>query len=509
MKRLSSAATVALALAAGSALAADLPSYKSPPVPPAPIFTWTGFYGGFNHGFGGGVLDADVLVSSPALGPVATRTSNRASGFFAGGQAGYNYQFANGFVLGLETDLQWSDIRASHQATTGASTLFALGYVDIRNKLNWFGTTRARLGYSFGRLLPYVTGGVAYGEAEASGTRFTGGALFSGSAAETKVGWTAGAGVDYALSDSLFVRAEYLYLQLPSVGGPSIALLPAPFPALTGAFSTGSFGAHVVRTGLNMKFGGLNGLFTGGVLDLLTAAPTLDWSGFYGGVNGGYGGGSVDAVTTFAQPSLIIPGVAAIPGLATTTQTTNRTGGFIAGGQAGYNYQLTRHIVLGVETDGQWSDVKAWHQETTAGVLGLIFTDTKNAMNWFGTTRLRAGWASGDSLLYLSGGVAYGEVGASGTQFSGGLFAGSTSAVKVGWSAGAGAEYALGGNLSLNAEYLYVSLDGVGGPSFGIAPPPFPPFAGAFKTGTFGAHITRAGLNYHFNWGAAPVVAKY
>ena len=501
---------LAIALTEGSVFAADLPSQKSPPVAPAPIFAWTGFYIGFNHGFGGGVLDANLAVGAPPLGLVTTHTANRASGFVAGGQGGYNYQFSNGLVLGLESDFQWSDIKASHQATTQASASIAVGAVDISNSLNWFGTTRLRAGYSFGRLLPYVTGGVAYGEVKASGTRFTGGALFLGSTTDTKVGWTVGGGVDYALSNTLSVRAEYLYLQLPSVGGSAAALLPPPFSPLIGSFSTGPFGAHIVRTGVDMKFGDLNGFLAGNQLDFLTAAPTLDWTGFYVGVNGSYGGGWVDAVTTHAAPPLAIAGAFAFPGLLTSTYTTNRTGGFIAGGQAGYNYRLTEHIVLGVETDGQWSDVKAWHQETTTGLLGLVFTDTKNALTWFGTTRLRAGWASGDALYYLTGGVAYGEVSANGTQLAGGLFTGSASATKVGWAAGAGADYALSKNLSLRAEYLYVSFDGVGGPSVGLVPPPFPSFVGAFSTGTFGTHITRAGLNYHFNWSApAPVYAKY
>ena len=130
-----------------------------------------------------------------------TQTSNRASGFTVGLQAGYDYQFSNNVVLGVETDGQWSEIKASHQATNVATTGVAgFSYADIHNGLEWFGTTRVRLGYAFGRLLPYVTGGVAYGQIEASGTQIAGGSLFYGSARDTKVGWTAGAGLDYALT---------------------------------------------------------------------------------------------------------------------------------------------------------------------------------------------------------------------------------------------------------------------------------------------------------------------
>jgi opacity protein-like surface antigen len=514
-KALSASATLASVFAMHSALAADLPYHKSPPdYAPPPIFTWTGFYVGFNRGFGGGVVDANVSVAGPAFGLfTSTQTSNRASGFTFGGQAGYNYQFANNLVLGLETDLQWSDIKASHQARTVATIGVFNTDADIHNGIDWFGTTRLRAGYSFGRLLPYVTGGVAYGQVEAYGRQVVGG-VFLGSATQTKVGWTVGAGAEYALTDHLSAKAEYLYLQLPGVTGPAFGLLPPPLPPLSGSFSTSSFGAHIVRAGANLKFNGFGDLASvadGGVLALLWAPPTANWTGFYVGVNGGYGGGVVDAVTTFAAPPVVIPPIFAFPGLAMTTRTSNRTAGFVAGGQVGYNYQLSNHVVLGVESDGQWSDVKAWHRATTIGPgANFVFTDTRNGLNWFGTSRLRAGWASGAALAYLTGGVAYGEVSASGTQIAGGLFTGSAAQTKVGWAAGAGAEYALTNNLSLKAEYLYVDFGGVSGPAFGLVPPPFPPFVGAFSTGTFGTHITRAGLNWRFGgFGAAPVAAKY
>jgi outer membrane immunogenic protein len=183
-----SGAALAAFLAVPAASAADLPSRKSPlPYAPEPVFTWTGFHVGVNQGFGGGVLDANVSLAGVGV-LNNTQTTNRASGFFIGGEAGYDYQFSNNVVLGVETDMQWSDLKASHQATSWSSTGAAgSGNANIRNDLNWFGTTRLRLGYSFGRLLPYVTGGVAYGEVAASGEQEVGGALFSASATQTKV----------------------------------------------------------------------------------------------------------------------------------------------------------------------------------------------------------------------------------------------------------------------------------------------------------------------------------
>jgi opacity protein-like surface antigen len=491
-------------IAAASAIpasAADLPARKDPPPAPPAVFSWTGFHIGYNRGFGGSVYEANVGLANPLLGGTATRTFDQGSGWFVGGQIGYDYQFANGVVLGVETDMQWSDIKSSHQATTAASNPLLATYANTRQNLEWFGTTRARLGYSFGRLLPYLTGGVAYGEISASGAQaLAAGLVSSGYVRSTNVGWAAGAGLDIALSGRLSARAEYLYLQLPGVSAPAVGITPPPFPALAGSFSTGLMQAHMVRGGVNYRFGGLGDLMPsteGGIMALLFQKPELDWSGFYVGVNGGYGGGVVDGVTAFGQP-----------GLAFSTYVSNRTGGAIAGGQIGYNRQFANQIVVGLETDAQWSGVRAWHQATTVGVPnGFVFTDTPNAMNWFGTTRARMGYARGASLLYVAGGAAYGEIAASGTQFAGALFTGSGARTQFGWTVGTGTEYSLTRNLSLKAEYLYVSLNGVNGPAVGLG---LAPFTGAFSTGRFATNITRVGLNWRFGDAEnAPAVSKY
>ena len=90
-----SSAALAVFLAVPAASAADLPFRKSPPASaPEPIFTWTGFYVGYNQGFGGGVLDANVNLAGPGV-LNNTQTTNRANGFFVGGEAGYDYQFSN------------------------------------------------------------------------------------------------------------------------------------------------------------------------------------------------------------------------------------------------------------------------------------------------------------------------------------------------------------------------------------------------------------------------------
>lgn len=491
------------ALGAFSAHAADLPPGNGSPLAvPAPVFTWTGFHIGYNRGYGGAVFNANVGLSSPVLGGNVSRTFDQASGWFVGGQIGYDYQFANRVVLGLESDLQWSDIKSSHQAATAASNPLDATYSNTSQNLEWFGTTRARLGYSFGRLLPYVTGGVAYGKTTANGAQLlAGGGIVAGSASSTNVGWAAGAGLDIALSGNLSARAEYLYLQLPGVSGAAVGLTPSPQQGLIGGFSTGSSEAHMIRGGTNYRFTGLNDLMSrmkGGLLAFLFKKADVDWSGFHVGFNGGYGGGVVSGTTVFVQP-----------GLALSTYASNRFGGALAGGQVGYDYQFANQLVIGLETDMQWSGVQAWHQATTAGGLTpnrFIYTDAPNALTWFGTTRARLGYARGSSLLYATGGVAYGELTANDTHIAGALFTGSSARTQAGWTVGTGTEYALTEKLSLKAEYLYTSFNALSGPAVGIGATPF---AGSFTTGRFATQVTRVGFNWRFGGlGAATMLLR-
>ncbi len=214
------AVVVALSLTTlGTASAADLgvrPAAVRAPSVLEPSYIWSGFYFGVHAGIGGD----ETKLSSPLVG-TATATS---SGGFAGGQLGYNWQ-SGLWVWGLETDIAWSDISA--RTTAGG---FATG-VDV----DWFGTTRLRLGYTWWqRVMLYVTGGVAYGET----TTFAG--AFSQST--TKLGYAVGGGVEYAMLPNVSFKTEYLYVDL---GDSTVTPLPVT--------ETTTF--HSMKAGLNWKFG--------------------------------------------------------------------------------------------------------------------------------------------------------------------------------------------------------------------------------------------------------------
>lgn len=193
------AGVVAAALSA-PALAADMPPQaQASPVykaPPPQAFDWRGFYLGLNGGYGLGRSG----WSDPAVGGDSGKFD--VNGGLLGGQIGYNWQMGS-TVLGLESDLDWAKLSGS----TGSGGVCATdGGGTCRTEQSWFGTTRARLGYAFGSFLPYVTGGLAYGDIKAVQPGVT--------SRDTKAGWTAGAGVEYGFTRNWSAKAEYLHIDL-------------------------------------------------------------------------------------------------------------------------------------------------------------------------------------------------------------------------------------------------------------------------------------------------------
>ncbi|MBV9558690.1 MAG: porin family protein [Pseudolabrys sp.] len=203
------------------AQAADLPapSYKAPAYI-SPSFSWSGFYVGLNAGYGFGKSTWDIPPVSPDP-----------KGFLAGVTLGYNLQTGT-WVWGLEGDLDWSNMKGS--VACGAGT--------CETKNSWFGTARGRIGYAgWSNWLPYITAGAAFGDIKATNS-------LVGSATKTKVGWTVGLGVEYALFSNWSVKAEYLYADLgsfdcgASCGGPGVTT------------DNVSFKTNIIRAGLNYRF---------------------------------------------------------------------------------------------------------------------------------------------------------------------------------------------------------------------------------------------------------------
>jgi outer membrane immunogenic protein len=192
---------------------------------PAPAVNWTGFYAGVNGGYGWG--SSNLFQSSTGL----TTDDFRVDGAVFGGQIGYNFQIQN-VVAGIETDIAWSGIKGSSTSPACATA--------CETKNTWLGTTRARLGMPLGAggaWLPYVTGGVAYGEVKVSDTGI--------SRSSTQVGWTVGGGAEYMFAPAWSARLEYLYVDLGKFTTIGDGTAP-PFDV--------KFHTSIVRAGVNYHF---------------------------------------------------------------------------------------------------------------------------------------------------------------------------------------------------------------------------------------------------------------
>jgi outer membrane immunogenic protein len=244
MKKLSFATLGLAALVAAPAMAADLPKpvYKAPPPPPPiPIFTWTGCYIGGNVG-GLWVNKTFTAQTAPFLGQ---SFSSNASSAVGGLQGGCNYQFAGGWVVGIQGDYDWTN---AHATRTG---VLAANFTDSFSARS-VGSVTGRVGYAWNRFLPYVKGGAAWERDNLTFTFPTVAATLS----DTRSGWTVGVGGEYAFTNWLTGFVEYDYYNFGTrsnnfacgavacfVGGPTL------FPLSV------KESKNVVKVGLNFLFG--------------------------------------------------------------------------------------------------------------------------------------------------------------------------------------------------------------------------------------------------------------
>jgi outer membrane immunogenic protein len=277
LRRILLASAGAMALS-GAAIAAE-PAPVPPPAPPPP--QWTGFYVGGNAGGTWSNNNSVTTVtgngaSFPGFDPLGIATSGLATtsvpvkidGFIGGGQWGDNYQFANRWVGGFESDFQ--GIASGNHTTTlfsqATADVAGVGFSTNQNltaskSLDWLATDRVRLGYLISpTFLAYGTGGVAYGTTRASvaiaqtvSPGFSSGASF-GNFNKTLAGWTAGGGVEWLFYPNWSLKVEYLYYDLGHVNFTMSPLVNSVggVPVTVGAPSASTrFNGNIVRAGLN------------------------------------------------------------------------------------------------------------------------------------------------------------------------------------------------------------------------------------------------------------------
>jgi len=225
--RIFAGAGLGLLVLDGSALAADMP-LKAPPI--QSVFDWTGFYIGAHTGYSRG--SSNAVLSDPA----STATSNFFGGVIGGVQAGYNVRLPSGMLLGVEADITFPNYLTSNSVVSSLATARSA----LTEQWDYVATARGRVGYATGPWLAYATGGLAW-----AGERFLNSPAVGSDekVLNTRLGWAAGGGVEYAFAPHWSARLEYLYSRFEKA---DIA-----FPS--GAHYTSTLDFQALRLGLNRK----------------------------------------------------------------------------------------------------------------------------------------------------------------------------------------------------------------------------------------------------------------
>jgi outer membrane immunogenic protein len=227
-------------LGAAAANAADV-------VDVAPVTDWTGFYVGLHGGYAWGDLDysADFRDANLRLLDFEGDDTD-IDGFFGGLQAGFNWQM-DSILLGVEGDISLASIEADAEFRTD----FIGDALRADTTVDWFGTARLRGGFLVTPdLLLYATGGLAWGSVDTSyDLDLDGVGIASNDESTTHLGWTLGGGAEFALSDNLSLKAEYLYVDLGEE-----EVFDDDIANIGNVHVDQDLSFHTVRAGLNFRF---------------------------------------------------------------------------------------------------------------------------------------------------------------------------------------------------------------------------------------------------------------
>jgi hemoglobin/transferrin/lactoferrin receptor protein len=243
--------------------AADAVSYEAAPAEEA-AFNWSGAYIGLHVGYGSGHIDGTTTNDNGVVAVNAARESadQDVDGGFGGLQIGYNFQPSGIFVWGVEADVAYLGIDGTDtdEATAGAYLGETASVIEY--EFDWMATIRGRAGVALDRFMLYGTAGVAFlGETE-SRTQYIGVAgetspSFTEEDDATRVGWTVGAGGEFALNERWSIKGEYLFAKF---SGENFEFSDARggvgnnYANVTGRNATNEADIHTVKFGVNYRF---------------------------------------------------------------------------------------------------------------------------------------------------------------------------------------------------------------------------------------------------------------
>ena len=311
------------------------------------------------------------------------------------------------------------------------------------------------------------------------------------------------------------------------------ALAPAMLEPDAGALTSGASMKKLAFAGtvIAAMAAGLPALAADMPVKAVRPAPVVvdNWTGPYIGINGGYSWGAAatsfsqvdQSIGTITQTTLggTVLNVTTVPGPVNAFAASDRAkmDGWVFGGQIGYNYKINSWL-LGLEADFQGTGERGSSVFcVTAGCpVGSATARGDFHLRWFGTLRARTGVVWDNLLLYVTGGLAYGQLNADyvfGTVGGAApLAVASAGSTRFGYAVGGGGEYRFSERWSLKLEYLYMDLGSVGANLTGTTTSlPIIITVGDFRlvgvsTTTsraafntrFTDNILRAGLNYRF-----------
>jgi len=246
---------------AAPAAAADLPvraaPVYTPPPGPVAVFTWTGCFIGGNAG---GHFGRDNITSTtnpiPSGATAAAQIDAQSpvtlspTGFIGGGQIGCNLA-SYAFVVGFEGDIQWVSGSDSRTVVFTGTPIAYQMFNETKN--SWLSTVRARVGWAAGPALFYATGGFAFGGLKTTDSFSVGGVIATVDTSKTRMGWTAGGGIEFAFALRWTARVEYLYVDLLDFD----VSIPCQVDCLGQATDTvinHHYRDHIIRAALNYKF---------------------------------------------------------------------------------------------------------------------------------------------------------------------------------------------------------------------------------------------------------------
>jgi outer membrane immunogenic protein len=445
-------------------------SSTSLPVIASAPYNWAGFYVGAVGAFGVNSSDTKDQDCDFSCSGVALDSWGVAGGL----TAGYNFNVGTSGIVGIEADISASSFKDSWNSRDWAS--------NHRTEMPWFATLRARAGLAYGGTLFYATGGLAFVNQK---TRISDpGETFVNNFSGTEIGLAAGVGAEFALTGAWSVKAEYLAMFVPN--DPKNEINATQQNSNLSVQST----TQLFRVGANYRFGG--GSAAPGAAPMLA---NVNWTGFYLGAVAGGGTNSADGKDFnrwFASSGVALESWGASGGLT-----------------AGYNFQIGRSGLFGIEGDISAASFKESLSApdwccTLDGSTGT-YHDTK--MPWYATLRARAGLTYGSTLFYATGGLAF--VNQKTQMFTRNPSSNSIPIVidgtRTGLALGAGVEFALSQNWSVKGEYLALYAPGRTKQDPNILDD---------DTATYRVNSTtqlvRVGVNYRFGGApAAPVMVRY